>query len=114
MRTPFSLLDTPGKKRHMRQVLQRLRALLAQVQRTKARLEKVQQQSTLVIEEELSSNLLAIMAEAEEGVQKLPDNSFKKMFWEQQVHICIGSTYLTMHPNTICVYILYNYIYIYI
>ena len=40
------------------------------------------------------------MAEAEEGVQTLFDSSFKIVFWEQQVHIiCIGSTYLTMHPN---------------
>ena len=101
MKTPFSLLDTPGKKRHMRQVLRRSRALLAQVQRTKARLEKVQQQSSLVIEEELSNDLLTIMAEAEEGVQKLPDSSFKKMFWEQQVHMSIGSIYLTMYPNPI-------------
>ena len=48
----------------------------------------------------LTINLLTIMAEAEEGVQALSDSSFKKVFWEQQVHIiCIGSTYLTMHPN---------------
>ena len=59
MKTPFSVLDTPGKHKHVKQLLQRARTLQAQVQRTKARLAQVQQQSTMAVEEELSEDLVA-------------------------------------------------------
>ena len=100
MKTPFSVLDTLGKRKHVKQLLQRARTLQAQVQRTKARLAQVQQQSTMAVEEELSEDLVAIMAEADEGMQKLPEGSFKKMFWKQQVQKCNHYKYFTtMHAT---------------
>ena len=85
MTTTFSHLDTPGKRRHMKQHLQRVRALRRQVERKTAQLEKVQQQSTMIVHEDLSSDLATIMDSAAEEISKLPDTSFKRMFWEQQV-----------------------------
>ena len=64
----------------MRHYLQQSRALLAQVQRVKARWGKVQEESTLEIEGGLSNDLVTITAEAHVGVQNLPEDSFKKIF----------------------------------
>ena len=64
LRTRLNILGTPDKRKHMRHYVQRTRALLAQVQRVKARWQKVQEESTLEIEEGLSSDLVTIMAEA--------------------------------------------------
>ena len=70
--TPFSMLDTPAKRMHLRHQYQWAKALAMQVQQQKARLEKVQQQSV-------------VMGEARKEMEKLPKSSFKRMFWEQQV-----------------------------
>ena len=83
--TPFSLLDTPAKRMRLRHQYQRAKALAMQVQRRKARLEKVQQQSVVILEEDMASDLVAVMGEARKEMEKLPESSFKRMFWEQQV-----------------------------
>ena len=46
----------------------------------KARWGKVQEESTLEIEGGLSNDLVTITAEAQVGVQNLPEDSFKKIF----------------------------------
>ena len=48
-------------------------------------LEKVQQHSEVILEEDMASDLMAVMGEAKSEMKKLPESSFKRMFWEQQV-----------------------------
>lgn len=79
--------------------LRHIRAPRRQVERRTAQLDKVQQQSTLVIHEELSSDLVSIMDSAAEEIQKLPDTTFKKMFWDQQV-LTYNVTSNTIFYNT--------------
>ena len=67
------------------QQCQKARALAAQVRRNKVRLDKVLKQSTVFLDEELSNDVAAIVGEGDIEVQKLPEKSFKRMFWEQQV-----------------------------
>lgn len=83
--TPFSMVDTPAKKMHLRHQHQRTKALEMQVQRQKARLEKVQQQSEVILEEDMANDLMTVMGEAKNDMEKLPESTVKRMFWEQQV-----------------------------
>lgn len=71
--------------------LRNVRALRRQVERRTAQLEKVRQQSTMVVHEDLSSDLATIMDSAAGEIRKLPDTNFKKMFWEQQVCIHVNN-----------------------
>lgn len=86
MKTPFSILNTPGKRTHMRHLQQKARMLKMQVQRVTARLEKLQEESTVATEEDLSGDLIAIMTDGVKGIHKLSATSFQRMFWEQQVY----------------------------
>ena len=58
-----------------------------QVQRVTARMEKLQQESTVATEEDFSNDVIAIMADGDKDMQKLPETSLQRMFWEQQVYI---------------------------
>ena len=106
--TPFSMLDTPAKRMRLRHHLQRAKALAIQVQRQKVRLEKVQQQSDIILEEDMASDLMAVMGEAKSEVEKLPESSFKRMFWEQQVTytntctVTIESLYVHIECTCVC------------
>ena len=60
--------------------------LKIQVQRVTARLEKLQEESTVATEEDLSGDLIAIMTDGEKDIQKLSATRFQRMFWEQQVY----------------------------
>lgn len=86
MHTPFNVLDTPIKRWWMRQHTHRAKALRMWVHRVMARMEKLQQESTVATEDDLSNDLIAIMADGDKDVQKLPETSFQRMFWAQQVH----------------------------
>ena len=70
---------------HLRHQLRRAQALAMQVQRPEAKLEKIQQQSAVLLEEDMTSDLVAVMGEAQNEIQKLPESSFRRTFWEQQV-----------------------------
>ena len=59
---------------------------MLKVQRVTARLEKLQEESTVATEEDLSGDLIAIMTDGEKDMQKLSATSFQRMFWEQQVY----------------------------
>ena len=61
--TPFSMLDTPAKRMRLRHQHKWAQALAMQVQRHKARLEKIQQQS-VVLEEDMVNDLVEVMGEA--------------------------------------------------
>ena len=86
MNTPFNVLNTPDKRRHMRYHRRKAMTLKVHMQRVTAKMERLQQESVETTEE-LSNNLMSIMAEEQENIQKLPDTSFRRTFWEQQVRM---------------------------
>ena len=84
MKTPFSILNMPGKRTHMRHLQQKARMLKMQVQRVTARLEKLQEESTVATEEDLSGDLIVIMIDGEKDIQKLSATSFTS---SSQAHV---------------------------
>jgi len=93
MKTPFSILNMPGKRSHMRHLQQKTRMLKMQVQRVTARLEQLQEESTGATEEDLglSGDLIAIMTDGEKDMQKLPETSFQRMFGSNRYIDCSRS-----------------------
>ena len=51
-----------------------------QIQRMTAQIEKLQPESTVDIEEDLSTDLIVIMADGEQEIHKLPQLNFQRMF----------------------------------
>ena len=84
--TPFNVLDTPGKKRQVQYHQRRVKALLMKNKRLDARLEKLQQESSVTDDDDLSSDLISIMSNEEKKVEELPGTDIQRLFWEQQVH----------------------------
>ena len=77
MKIPINILNIPGKRKHMRQQQKRARTLKVEIQRMTAQIEKLQHESTVDIEEDLTNNLIAIMANREKDIHKLPESSFQ-------------------------------------
>ena len=84
MSTPFSVLDTPGKKRHMQQQARKMKTMMMTLQRQQAKIEHLLENAPEVTQD-LSEDLVTIMSGADHNIQNLPYTSFKRLFWEQQV-----------------------------
>ena len=83
-KTRLSLLNTPQKIERIRYHKRQSKALLMQKARMAAKLDKLQEESTVVAAEDLSSELFAILTK-ENTKCNLPGNNIQHLFWEQQV-----------------------------
>lgn len=112
MRTKLSILNTPEKRQHLNIYKHQTKALVAKMQRMQQRWEKVQKESTLILTDDMSSDLMSIMSE--EGktchITDLPEDSFRKIFWEQQVTLSMTSQCIHQTVHTCTHARLYMYI----
>lgn len=83
--TRLSILNTPQKRERVKYHQRRSRALLMQKVRLEAKLAKLQEESTVIAEDDLSDDLLTILTKEEHSIRDLPGNNIKRLFWEQQV-----------------------------
>ena len=70
------------------------------VQRKQTRIDQLEKETHEVVQEELSDDLVNIISSANGDMEKLENDSFKKMFWKQQVHIRSYVLHMQMHAHT--------------
>jgi hypothetical protein len=77
--------------------------------RLEAKLAKLQEESTVIAEDDLSDDLLTILTKEEHSIRDLPGNNIKRLFWEQQKKAAQlrGPSGMSWHPLMIkwCLYI---------
>ena len=72
-----SVLDTPEKKRQLQYHQRRAKSFMLQKLRVDTKLDKLQQEPTLDVEEELSSDFISIVHEEDRKIQDIPRGTSK-------------------------------------
>ena len=78
-------LNTPQKKRKMKELQVRAHTAEKEVKNLRARIEQCTEQKEVQIQQSLNDDFLAIMTEYNSQIEKhFPEGSFQRLFWEQQ------------------------------
>ena len=79
-------LGSPQKKRKMLRLRQRVHSIEKTVDRLKATVTKLTQEQSVLVDSDLSDDLLGVMKENHERIQKAyPEGSFARLFWDEQL-----------------------------
>ena len=79
-------LSTPEKKKKMEKLKERVRIAEKQVQKLTAKIRELTTKQGKCLDSDLHNDLLGIMNESSENVRKAyPDDSFARLFWEEQL-----------------------------
>ena len=84
--TNYRYLRTPQRKERMSKLKAEIKSKRNEVERLKIRLKEVTEKKGICIEKELEGDLQTIMLEKTEEIQqKYAENSFHRLFWDQQL-----------------------------
>ena len=83
--TNIRYLNTPQKKRKMKELQVRAHTAEKEVKKLRERIEQCAEQKGVQIQPSLNDDFLAIMTENNSQVEKhFPEGSFRRLFWDQQ------------------------------
>ena len=95
-------MSTPEKQTKMQEQARELKILKLNTSRKQEKLEELleatQEDSHLPSDDTINEDTAALVSELDEIVQEEPQDSFKRIFWEQQVSeivLCDICTYVT-------------------
>lgn len=80
----FRYLMDDEKKERMKKQHSQLRKMKLQLDRLKEKLEKLTENNGVNVDQGLHDDLCSIIHDKQGNISKLPEDSFKRVFWEQQ------------------------------
>ena len=108
--TTYACLHTPEKDERLRRLQQDKKRVKLQIDRLKQKIEDASHQDGMIIDDELHEDLKSAVMESTEQVHKTcPEDSFKRLFWDQQQKASSlkNSKSMRWHPVFIkwCIYL---------
>ena len=95
-------MDSPQKIRHLKLVRQALRNKQRQLQQLQQKLRSLTAEHGVVADASLQNDLENVLHHAQQDIEKLPRDNFKRIFWEQQVFdTCRGMTVFAFHMRAV-------------
>ena len=83
--TTYACLHTPEKDERLCRLQQDKKRVKLQIDRLKQKIEDASHQGGMIVDDELHEDLKSVVMESTEQVHKTcPEDSFKRLFWDQQ------------------------------